>query len=224
MNPKPPITTKQIWFGIFLVILFIGGFILADLFLGWKKNKITNEEIGQKIDNIQKVLTPYEAKDNLNKLIVIQNFENTVIKTTPNKSFTKTLITKGSFSSGYLYIKASVNGKAMDKLGDIYVKISGNVNGKYQEAGGHLIAHKGLSVPKSDTHTEILFELSDIKYKESYLKSDIEVISGDWLTLLNSDKSKMVIGFSSTEQIGKIEEFSIYYQCVEGNNCSISAN
>jgi len=61
-----------------------------------------------------------------------------------------------------------------------------------------------------------------VKYKDTYLKSDIEVVSGDWLKIMNGSGVDIVIGFTSTEEVGKIEEISLYSGCNEGSECSIS--
>ena len=216
------ISTKQIWLGILLVALLVGGFFVADIVSSWRKEKVTNKDLGDKIDKIEKTLSPYEAKNKLNKTTIVSDFENTVKNNNPTQSFKKTLKTTGSFAGGYLYIRASVNAKPLDGLGDVYIKLSGFVNGKYQESGGHLISGKSLDTPKLENATELLFDLSDVKYKDTYLKSDIEVVSGDWLKIMNGSGVDIVIGFTSTEEVGKIEEISLYSGCNEGSECSIS--
>lgn len=222
------ITSKQIWFGIFLVVLLIGGYIGADFllsYLGKIKNSdaIKVEQIKQNVADIQKSLAPYDYKEKLNQVVIITNFENSSKENKPTDSFTKKLVTEGKFAKGYLYVKASVDGKALTKDDDIYTKISGTIAGNYQELGGHLISSKGLETPMSDKFTELLFDMSDIKYKSSYIKNNNEAVSGDWLNILNSGNAStnVVIGFSSTARTGNIVILSIYYKCIEGTNCSI---
>jgi len=212
------ITTKQIWFGIFLVVLFVGGYIIANKIFFSEKNGLE-----EKIGKIEKILSPYDSKDSLNKLKIIEGFENSSKNNEPDNVAQKTIITNGSIKDGFLYIKASVDSHSLiEGEDDIYVKIGGKVEEKYQEIGGHLVASRGLQTPKSDTVTELLYPLSDIKYKDSYLKNETETISGDFLKIINGGNSQIVIAFTSTSKKGQIEELSLYYECVSGSDCLIT--
>jgi len=217
---KADITTKQIWFGIFLVVILIGGYLGANQLLSPHNNNSTEK----KIDNIEKILSPYQNKDNMSKTEVTSNFSNSSKENKPTDSFSKTLSVVGDIGGGYLYIKASAGGKALNPSeDDIYIKLLGNVNNKYQEIGGHLIGIKSLDAPKSQSFTELLYDLSDVRYKSSYLQGGTESVSGDFLQLINGGTNQVIVGFSSTNKSGIIEEISIYYSCTNNSNCSIGA-
>ena len=216
------ISTKQIWFGIFLVIILVGGYTLADHFLvSLRPQSPVPSSLEEKIENIQKTISPYEKKDQLTKLQVFEDISNTVKNNNPTNVIEKSIVSSGNLKEGYLYVRASANSEKLSSGEDVYVKIKGSLDGKHQEFGGHLIESKSLDTPKSDKHSELLFELSDVKYKENYFRSDIEVVSGNWLAMLNRGSNQSVLSFSSTLRDGRIEELSIYYDCVEGERCSL---
>ncbi|MFA5080314.1 MAG: hypothetical protein WC472_01675 [Candidatus Paceibacterota bacterium] len=219
------ITLKQIWFGIFLVVLLIGGYIGADLLLENlnKKETINNvDQIKNDVIDIKKSISPYEYKNSLKKIEIVSNFKNTTKNGLPVTDIREKIKINGSLKQGYVYVRASVdNGKKLTKNDDIYLKIGGQLNGGHKEIGGHLIAEKSLEVPSSEKYTEILFNLSDVKYKESYLDKTDEVISGDWLNFLNKGNIDFILAFSSTAREGNIEEISFYYEC-NNADCSVS--
>src|SRR3989344_563199 len=223
MSSTEDISKNQIWFGIFLVVLLTAGYILADRVLVKlnKHDQVSNTEISDKIDNIEKILSPYEKKDSMNRLVVVDNFSNSVVNYEPTNNFEKQLVTKGNFASGYLYVKASSNSKSLADDETVYIKLTGKKNDKYTEVGGHLISYKSLEVPKSSERTELLYDLSDVKYKISFRDSDFEVISGNWLDLLNGGDQK-VLGFLSTIKSGVIHEIVFYYDCATNSYCNIS--
>lgn len=222
--------TKQIIGALIVSLISLGALILVykttDIFKQETPQPQPPQEklneIQKNIENIQKSLSPYKKKDELNKVGIINNFKNSSKNGEPTDSFKKKFQISGQISEGYLYIKASVNGRALNQYDGVYIKLNGKINNEYKELGGHLIKIKGTEeTPKSDNITELLYDLSDVKYKDSYSQSDIEVKSGDWLNMINAGNSQFVIGFSSTTGEGNIEEISIYYQCASGSECSI---
>lgn len=180
------------------------------------------EKIQSDTEKIKKIVVPYEYKNQLQKVNIIENYKNTTIGGQPRTFFTKQLITNGLFEQGFLYVKASANDRSLLRNDNIYVKLTDVTQGQYHEYGGHLIKTKSLETPKSDSATELLYDLSDIKYKETYLDTDVEVLSADWLKLLMEGENQKIIGFSSTIEKGTIIELSFYYKCVQGQECSIS--
>lgn len=181
------------------------------------------ENIEKKVEEIKTALSPYEDRENLFKTLIISNFNNSVKDDQPTDSFSKKILVSGRIGRGYLYVRASADSNALKaNEDDVYVKIAGTVNGEHKEFGGHLIESKSLDTPKSKTATELLFSLSDIKYKESYKQSDIEIISGDWIKIFNTGTAQFIVGFSSTQKSGTVEELSLYYQCEPESQCSIS--
>ncbi|MFA6251761.1 MAG: hypothetical protein WC603_04010 [Candidatus Paceibacterota bacterium] len=213
-----------------IITLFVGicaialGYILItsidNLFGNKKEDKV--DQIAQDIKSIQQNLSPYEYKEKLKKIAVLSDFENTSINGNPSVTSRKTLNISGKIKTGYLYAKVSINQKPINKWSDLYVKIQRNVNGESEEYGGHLITSKSLETPIQKEYSEILFNLNDVKYKEKYTQGDIEIISSDWLKLFNENiYNPKVISFTSTADKGKIIELSIYYECVDGEDCSI---
>ena len=176
----------------------------------------------QILQDIKESITPYDFKENLTKSQIINNFKNSSVKNVQTATFSKPLVVAGNFSRGYLYVKASVGGKALGLNDDVYIKISGKVDGKYIESGGHFITDRRLDTPKNASSTELLFDLTDVKFKEHYTQSPLEVTSADWLQILNQGDTQVVIAFSSTAEQGNIEEMSFYSECVKSDTCSIS--
>lgn len=121
----------------------------------------------------------------------------------------KTTIVKSSGSGsqiacGYLFIKASVSGRPLQQEWEHpYVRPG--------EFGGHLILDQ-IAVNKDESDgTELIFNLSNINYKE---KLSSEVRWADWAALLNvSDKTTFNIALSTLDKGGVLEEVSIVYQC-----------
>lgn len=224
MKDTNNITRGQIWFGILLIIILIFGYVLAEKFILTDNKTQINEEIKESVDNLGKSLTPYEQKNSYNKLVIGTNFENSANNNSIKKDLRKEITSNGNISSGFLYIVASVDDKALNEYSDVYTKIGANVDGRWVESGGHLIENRSLETPKSTDQTELLFKLSDVKYKISFQDSDIDVHSGNWLKIINSSNISFMTAFSSTEGKGKIKEISIFYECAEGTSCSLEVN
>lgn len=162
-------------------------------------------------------------KNSFKKVVVVKDFKNSSKQGESTETFEKFLVVTGTVSEGYLYIKADIDGHSLAMgYGDIYAKLIESATGIYREYGGHLIENQSLNTPKSDSHTELLYDLASVKYKRSFNDSNTEVLSGNWLEVLNNTHSKKIIGFSSTEQNGNIQEMTIYYSCLKNTNCSIS--
>lgn len=216
------ISKNQIWLGIFLVGLFIAGYTAADIFIISKGDiDVTNQEIKETVDNIEEYISPYKQKDSFEKQIIVTNFSNSVTNNEPEKTIKKTILTEGNISKAFLYVVASVDAVKLDEYSDIYIVIGGYIDDTWIESGGHLIENRSLKTPKSQERTEMLFNLSDVKYKENFGDSNIDVVSANWLSIINSSNIEFVTAFSSTEKQGLIEEISIFYECVEGTTCSL---
>jgi len=201
-------------------VLVVGGFVLLKY---WPSNSETTQvqKIQQKIDDIQKKLDPYTQKEDLKRSTIVSGFKNTTKDNKQTDSFNKVLNIQGQFSAGYFYVRASVNDKALTMYDDVYIKLTSNSQGQYVESGGHLLENKSLETPKFDKYSELLFDLRDVRFKNSYKDSEVNSVSADWLKILNGGKTDIVIGFSSTAGQGNIEEMNIFYQCINGSDCSI---
>lgn len=188
------------------------------------KDKVEQlKTIEETTNDIQQALTPYESKDKLKNVVILEDFTNSIANNNPTKTFNNRLLVSGLFSQGYLYVKASIDNSSIENKGSIYTKMYVlSSDGLYQEFGGHLISSQSLDTPKSNDFTELLYQLSDIKYKKDFQDSDVEVISANWLKLLNMVGNHGILGFVSTVGNGKIIELSLYYECIQGTDCSIS--
>ncbi len=120
------------------------------------------------------------------------------------RAVVKSVGSGSQIACGYLYIKAHVAGRALQQEWEHpYIKPD--------EFGGHLIMDNAVINRGENGVTELLFNLSSIKYTE--------VLSGearkaDWSALLNvSDKTRFAVALNTTDQAGVIDEVSIVYQC-----------
>lgn len=213
-----------------LITLGIGlAFIAVASFIYTVVAGLTKKHIPAVVGTVS-ALADYEKKDAMRHAVIIENYSNTVTVGQPPESADRVLRVTGDFSDGYLYVVADVEGQSL-QTADLYdydsvfaalVELKPAGNGA--QIGGHLIESKGLETPKSPTHTEMLFRLSEVVYKKTYTDSDTELTSGDWLKVLNDPTTReMVIAFSSTiKGSGRIQKLVIYYTCAQGSNCSIS--
>ncbi|TSC54832.1 MAG: hypothetical protein LiPW30_298 [Parcubacteria group bacterium LiPW_30] len=202
------------------IILFI--LAVSLLFFAIKNSSKEDSKTNISIETIKEEVIPYKAKDSMSKVLVVKDFKNSSISHSPTDTFKKTLEVNGTIVGGYIYIKADVDNRALTSFDDIYVKLIESSHGLYKEYGGHLIQSQSLDTPKNDKQTEFLYELSSIKYKKSFTDSDKEVLSGNWLAILNDSTTKKILGFSSTSRNGDMQEMYIYYKCLDNTDCSIS--
>jgi hypothetical protein len=188
-----------------------------------KKDEIT--QIASDTREIIKKLSPYENKESLQKVVLVENFENTVENTKQTASFSRKIKVTGKIKQGYLFVRASADSQPLFDGEDVYVKMSAILppNYSYKEYGGHLVVAKSLDTPGSKSWTEYLYSLDDIKYKDNYLQTDVEITSGNWLRLLNEGNNQFTVGFTSTTKKGIVHELSIYYECQEKPNCLIES-
>lgn len=207
--------------GLILMAIILSLVWISNLLFPQKPSENNNiDKIKEQIGKIEeKIKTPYERKNELNKTEIIRNFKNSSKDNKPTDDFRKKLNITGQFAGGYIHIKASVNSRALEQSDGVYLKLSGKINNEYTELGGHL--RRSLETPKYEIITEFLFDLSDVKYKKNYWDPDFEILSGNWLDIINSKDSQIILGFSSTTGEGNLEEVSIYYQCTSGSECSI---
>ena len=217
---------KQIFGALIVVAISLLALIAVYKTTGIFKQDITQEKldnIQEKVENINRVIIPYERKNDLHRLLVASEFKNTTENEKATQSFSTALTVSGHIASGYLYVIASVNNKPLSQYDSIYMKLGSVVSGQYQEFGGHLRRDKSLETPKSESKTELLYILDDIKYKDKIpYYEDIEVLSVDWLRVLKEGKEQKMFFFSSTLESGNIHEVDLYYQCATGEECSIS--
>jgi hypothetical protein len=225
MNKKANVGVTIILF-LFAIALLIGAI------LNNKDKNVQDEKNSQSIQSIKEQISPYGDKDQMNKLIIVSGFDNTTKLSKPenlvSNKISKTIIVNGTITKGYLYVVASADNKALqtseqDRFDDIYINLIELKNdNSSKEYGGHLIENRSLETPKSNSQTELLFSLANIPYLKTYTDSDKEIISGNWLKILDESPLNKTVAFSSTLKKGTIKELSIYYTCLENTDCSLS--
>ena len=223
-NDEKKITTNQILFGIFLVALITAGYAISDLILS--PTKPSDAGINQ---GPVKVLSDYDQKDQMKKVVLVSGFSNTVTNNVPSGRADVTIKATGTFARGYLYAAANVNDKALqdtdrnsfDAVFASLVELT--KDGSDSQFGGHLWQDESLDTPQHAEYTEMLFKLSDVPYKKAFEDSSVAVPPGNWLEVLNDKATReKIVAFSSTVKgTGTIQELSIYYECAEGSDCSI---
>lgn len=132
---------------------------------------------------------------------------------------TKKYSVKGKFSRAYLYIEALVDYKRpLTSWDDIYFKINGK--------GGHLVPDGNvLPTPPGSTST-YLYNMSTVSYHESLadkIKNPLKPQPIDMFSLITDGSTIKIITTVSSYRPGRVlKEVSIYYECFEGSNCSIT--
>ncbi|MFA6533168.1 MAG: hypothetical protein WCT22_04195 [Patescibacteria group bacterium] len=131
----------------------------------------------------------------------------------------------GQIACGYLYVRAKIDGKSLDKKYDsVYINP--------QNFGGHILRSKTISIsdPIPNT-TETLLPLNSVSYLPNipYNPDAQNYRLADWVKLLNvSDKINFQIGLSTQDHRGVIEDVSLVYKCwnpetgAENTDCQLS--
>lgn len=126
---------------------------------------------------------------------------------------------KGKFSRVYLYIEALVDySRPLTSWDDIYFKLN--------DRGGHLIPEGNvLSTPPGDTST-YLYDMRMISYYptlENKMKKTSKHDDFNMFELLGDGSTIKIVAAISSNRPGRVmKEFSIYYECYEGSECSIT--
>lgn len=153
----------------------------------------------------------------MKKLPVIQNFESW----TPNavlenaKVVNTMVVEKGQIAKAYVFVQASLNNSALTQWESIYLK--------FNNLGGHLFRPQSLPVPPSD-RTKLLFAVNDIPYLPGTPYSEQKIPKRtDWFPLFKEGSEINIVGFISSLRPAKIEEISLYYECIDGDDaCEIT--
>lgn len=210
--------------------IFLFLMALALIFFSVKQQfdkKTQEEELAQKIGDqvaqeVKNVLTkPSEFPDYdsllvLKKLEVVKNFSSwTPDAAIEEKKVKKSIVLdKGKLAKAYVYIRVSLDGKALTRWESIYLKMG--------EAGGHLFRKESLSVPSSDK-TELLFALDSVPYLTSVPYSELRVpFYTDWFQFFRDGRKVQVLTFISSLRPALVEEISIYYGCINSDECELS--
>jgi hypothetical protein len=161
-------------------------------------------------------LADYQSLTGLKKLPLVENFNSW----TPDKKLEDDKIRKvivldnGKLAKGYIYIRASLSNKALSQWESIYIKMN--------NLGGHLFRPQSLEVPKTEK-TELLYALNDVPYLPNAPYSEqLRPSRANWFGLFEDKKKVEVLTFISSLRQAKIEEISLYYGCVDDNECALS--
>ncbi|OGD31906.1 hypothetical protein A3C91_00565 [Candidatus Azambacteria bacterium RIFCSPHIGHO2_02_FULL_52_12] len=224
---------KEFFEKLILIIVGLLAVVIAAFVFGWvgsffAPKETTNQKIEEIKDDIKKLkeevaISDYRKKETLHKFVLVSDFNNSTKNEKPTETFKKEIKVNGKLAFGYLYARASVNNKILSVYDSVYIKLTAILGGSYKEFGGHLRRDKSLDVQKLENSTELLYKLDSVFYKEKIpYREDVEALSVDFLRVLNSEEQQHIIAFTSTLGEGTIHELSIYYECREGDNCSIS--
>lgn len=126
---------------------------------------------------------------------------------------------KGRFARAYLYIEAKVDyNRPLTVWDDVYFRING--------LGGHLIPNDNvLPVPPAE-FSSYLYDLRSISYFSTLKDKEKRVTKQtniNLFVLLQNGINLNIITSISSDRPGRVmKEVSIYYECFEGSDCSIT--
>lgn len=226
MPQRDDLTTKQIWIGIGLVVLFIVGYIAADQLLAYL-NRREQPSVPTPTTTVQTpiIAAPssspsdypdFDSLPKLKRLVLAKDFESWTPggKISDIKLVTKIVVQKGSLSKGYLFIRASVNGGPLTQWESVYVKMN------YR--GGHIFRKLSLATPTSNS-TQLLFALNQVPYLANGSYSELRSpLFTDWFPLFRDRNEIDVMSFISSLRPAKIDELTLYYQCLNDEKCQLT--
>lgn len=184
------------------------------------KKEITEsvaKEVSEVVDSKSSSDYPdYDSLQRIKKLTIVNNFESWTPHSDLEDSKIKTaiIVEKGKLTKGYVYIKASLDGKALTSWESIYLKLN--------NIGGHLFRPKSLPLPKSDK-TELLYSLTEIPYIRQHPYSEnIVPATTNWFVHFYPDSQISLDSFISSLKPAILEELSIYYDCEKDIECLLT--
>ncbi|MDD5726300.1 MAG: hypothetical protein PHC53_02710 [Patescibacteria group bacterium] len=217
-------------FGVILLALILFAISSWQSYTKRVQNEVLEQQmkkVGEDVQQIQKTIdtkvaqtttTPsiypdFDSRLTMAKLTVLSDFESWTPKATKDPSKTKRVIIleKGKIAKGYIYIRASLNGKPLTQWESVFL----TMNFK----GGHLFRPQSLPLPTGDV-TELFYALNDIPYLPSVPYSEQrQPAHVDWSKYFN-DKGRIVMDtFISSMRPAKIESIDLYYVCENGEDC-----
>jgi len=210
------ITSKQIWVGILLVLILIGGYLLADQFNSNRQNKDKQDAIKEVVKEViikrptcPDTFASFEELRNTGQIVTLAKNLNSYGQNNQfvNAKYTlvKSVGTGSQIACGYLYVKAHVDGRPLQLQWEHpYVKPG--------QFGGHIITDNAISNKEVSSTTELLFNLSNINYRVDVNTS--ETNKADWAALFNvTDRISFEVALNTTSSSGMIDEVSVAYQC-----------
>ncbi|KKU94048.1 MAG: hypothetical protein UY26_C0003G0198 [Candidatus Jorgensenbacteria bacterium GW2011_GWA1_48_13] len=158
----------------------------------------------------------FDSLSRLEKLVVVSDFESwTPGANTQDEKIRKVIILdRGDLAKAYIYVRASLDSKALTRWESIYVKLD--------NSGGHLFRKESLPIPKGDK-TELLYTLDNIPYLQSVPYSELRVpLHVDWFQFFRNKAEVELLTFVSSLRPALIEEISLYYECIEASECLLT--
>lgn len=222
------ISSKQIWFGILLVVLLTSGYFLADQVTVNKEQKIIENVINEVI--LKKPICPntseafYALRDSGQIVSLARNL-NTYGENGSFVNLKKTIVKstgEGSqIACGYLYVKAY---RANEKPLQVEWEHPFVMPGQF---GGHLETRNSILPINEGEASEFLYNLSKIEYKTSSASNEIR--RADWAALLNvSDRIQFEVALNTINRGGMLAEVLMAYKCWSPdtgkvtNDCNLS--
>lgn len=174
-------------------------------------NKAIEENLSKASD-----FPDFGSQSRLKKVELVKNFESWTPSSQLRLEKIKRLliVEKGTLSKGYLYIRASLDNKALTQWESIYVTMN--------DRGGHLFRPQSLPVPSSQK-TELLYALNDIPYLLDVPYNERATpVRTNWFNQYREGSQIEVLAFISSLRSALIEELTLRYECAKDSDCLLS--
>lgn len=208
----------------FMLIVSLLAVVVTYRYLRVPEEKVSKEEIVEQLkdaivsvenDKIPTQYPDYSALSRMKKVELLTKFESWTpdARKDPAKTKSVLVLDGGRLSTGYLYVKASVEDRPMSRWESIFVQMN------YK--GGHLLRSKSLPVPPGDM-TELLYALDDVSYISSVpYQENSNYSKVNWFNQFNPGSRIRVDTFISSLKPAVIEELVIFYDCADNDQCSL---
>lgn len=153
----------------------------------------------------------FDQLSNLKKISIATEYETWTPEAVMAKAKVNNtvVVQRGSIAKAYVYIRASLNDRALTQWESVYLKLN--------NLGGHLFRPQSLPVPPSNK-TQLLFALNDVPYLDAVPYSEQKTPARVNIFPLFKEKAEItIISFISSLRPAKLEELTIYYECIDGN-------
>lgn len=226
MVNKTNSTKASIGVSIFLLILSITliYFSLKQQFYSDQQKENLHNDIKQTVNQAlkesQNQPSQFPDYDSLNRIkrlsLINKPFESWTpdSKLEPKMIVNKIILNKGELSKGYIYVKASLDRKALSAWESIFLKMN--------YTGGHLFRSKSLAVPPSDK-TELLYSLDYVPYLEDIpYNESLNPLVTNWFQFFLPGQEIQIISFISSLKPALIEDLAVYYECKKDSDCLLT--
>jgi len=187
------------------------------------QNKLNTQEIKKEVvktikENIAELpnFPDYDSLSKLNQVTLVSNFVSWTPSTIVSQDKAKRvlILDKGELSKAYIYIKASLNDKALTQWESIYLTMNW--------IGGHLFRPQTLPIPSSNK-TELLYAINYLPYlTEIPYNEQSQPSIANWFPYFTEGNTIEVNTFISSLRPALLEEITLYYQCVKDSDCLLT--